>query len=131
LKSGEKDIQNNFLLNMQEQLKKHVWKAQWYMLDQSIWVGQLTEFWLEKNNILFFTGSINDEHDIIKGKILSITHPKLGAVQKIDTSGLLYKITLENGSLVTVDSEESPGSIEWPDNLKIDNWEFEVLIEQH
>jgi hypothetical protein len=116
---------------MQEQLKKHVWKAQWYMLDQSIWVGQLTEFWLEKNNILFFTGSINDEHDIIKGKILSITHPKLGAVQKIDTSGLLYKITLENGSLVTVDSEESPGSIEWPDNLKIDNWEFEVLIEQH
>lgn len=69
------------------------------------------------------------------GTIVSITHPKLGAVRKVDTKGLDYTFFLEDGRELVVNAEEDPGKLhepidgDWqPAAFQPDDWTLTVQL---
>lgn len=62
-------------------------------------------------------------------KIRSITHPSLGKVTHIATTGFDYTITLEDGRVFVVDAEERAGTLVEGDAV-VDDWAFIVDLVQ-
>ena len=129
---------------MMKQLKA-VWLPFWYELDQSIQVGVTDEFlffktlpdWMKEKlevvdnrdfDVTFFCGFYEDTYETYQAKIISIYHPELGKIEKIDANGLSYTITLSDGGILKVEAEETPGIIENNFN-QIENWIIEVKLE--
>lgn len=107
------------------------WKANWYELDQAIVVGDIDYFYLTKDNNFFASAldSLNSLR-VVKAKIQKITHPELGDVKGIITFGLDYNIYLTDGNVITVETEERPGTIEYSTSTYIVNqWIFDVQID--
>ncbi|MDQ0247507.1 hypothetical protein J2S09_005156 [Bacillus fengqiuensis] len=102
------------------------WEAEWYELDQTIIVGDIDYFYLEKNRNVFATTSLEDRE--IRAEIKKITHKELGNVIGILTIGLTYKVFLENGQVIQVDAEENIGCVEYPEDVKVYDWVFEVEV---
>lgn len=103
------------------------WKPFWYELDQSIVVGDIDFFYLTKDKSHFANGPISEVDYEIKAEILDIKHKMLGNIKGIITIGLDYTVYLNNGEVVQVNAEESPGEIS-ESNYVVDEWNFDVYI---
>lgn len=103
----------------------------WYELDQSIQVGQQSEFYFLKNSkpLKFLNGLYEPDEGVLhKCVIQSIRHPDFGSISEINTSGLDYSIRLRNGTKFSVEAEENPGHVyDYP--IKPTTWIFSVIIE--
>lgn len=119
------------------------WVPGWYELDPLLEVGLADEFafWREVPDhlrgpealVLYNTLWHPEDALVARGTITAIRHPELGSVRKIDTRGLDYTITLEDGSELLVNAEEEPGRLfervgdQWADSLRaVTNWRFVV-----
>ncbi len=125
--------------------EKVLWIPGWYELDQGLEVGLLDTFafWrttperFNAPNSLVFFNTLGREHDIVKAfcRIKTIYHAELGDVQKIDTCGLDYTITLTSGTQFKVNAEEKPGQLveksgeTWINSSRITEWQFVVEME--
>lgn len=67
-----------------------------------------------------------DDYEI-KAEILEIKHRLFGNVKGNITIGLDYTVYLDNGDLIQVNAEESPGKITEA-KCEVDDWSFEVDI---
>lgn len=105
------------------------WEPDWYELDQSIVVGDTDLFYLSKDNLYFARGllSLGNYDCEVKAKIWKITHPELGAIRGIITIGLDYSIYLNDGSVLIVNAEESPGKI-YDSQYVVSEWGFDVQL---
>lgn len=108
---------------MEEKILK--WIPEWYELDWNIIVGDIDLFTLKGD--CFLNGFMREEEasDTVRLKILSITHPVLGALKGIVAIGLDYTVYLSDGRILTVNAEEEPGHI-YDTSLVIDDWTCEV-----
>lgn len=126
-----------------------IWTPFWYELDQPIRVGQEGDFdfFVEppahirhEGRRVFYHGGWSDscrnQFTSRRVRIASIAHPQLGAIQSIDTNGLVYVITLADSRVVRVEAEETPGSIEIDEasghahgHDSITDWRFYVECE--
>jgi hypothetical protein len=129
-------IKNNASSSLNETA---IWYPFWYEMDIPIEVGQIDyfEFYLNAPEYVdaaglpvFFNGDWRDTNlfQTFKKKIISICHTELGNVQKIDTNGLDYTLTLADGTQIKVEAEESPGFIS-DDRKPIEDWRFWVNME--
>ena len=103
------------------------WIPQWYELDQSIVVGDVDWFYLSKDKLYFASGFSGNDDCEVKAKISKITHPELGDIRGIITIGLDYSIYLDDGNIIIVNAEESPGDFENPEYI-VNEWGFDVHI---
>ena len=119
--------------------ERAIWFPFWYELDQNIEVGQVNDFdFFEKppNHlphddlpVFHHGGTGRYRHVTARKRILSIHHPQLGDIRKIDTSGLEYTITMLDGRVLKVEAEETPGLIYELLPTKIDDWRIYVEME--
>src|SRR5262249_48264741 len=94
------------------------WVPGWYGLDRPLEVGVTAEFafWravpshLRGPESLVLYNILWRPQDVIVacGTIAAIRHRELGDVQKVDTRGLSYTITLIDGTELLVEAEEQP-----------------------
>src|SRR5262245_49467699 len=97
------------------------WVPGWYELDPQLEIGLDDEFafWRAVPEHLRGPEEIvlyNDlwAHDCVvfaSGKIGGIRHPELGEIREVDTCGLAYWITLQDGTEIGVDAEEDLGKM--------------------
>jgi hypothetical protein len=106
-----------------------LWIPTWYELDQAVAVGQTDDFWFFSTlpiwiidelatrppmqfDHVFYCGLVEEAtYQTIRAEVMTITSSPLGAVQRIDTRGLDYTITLGTGTQLTVNAEETPGFV--------------------
>ena len=126
-----------------------LWVPFWYGLDPYLEVDLLSNFelfisipsWLQE---LLANQAILDVDEVfycgprdggsagakeICARIASIKHDELGSIVRVDTEGLSYKIYLEDSTVVTIDAEERPGTIESQPARVVSNWVFHVVLE--
>lgn len=121
-----------------------LYKFRFYELDQAISVGAEEEFWffvdphfdaapsspISRDMILVFANTVGLRGTVShRCKIRSITHPSLGKVTRIVTTGFDYTITLEDGRVFVVDAEERAGTLVEGDAV-VDDWAFIVDLVQ-
>lgn len=97
------------------------WVPGWYELDPPLEVGMNDDFvfWrtvpehLRGPEPLVLYNTLWHPQDamVARGTIAAIRHPTLGDVQKVDTRGLSYTITLVVGTELIVEAEEEPGTL--------------------
>lgn len=121
---------------MSKSRKNLIWESGWYELDQPVKVGTTQKFMLLKGEDKFFNSLLNSgEHEEIEATVVSISHPVLGNFIELDTEGLTYTFTLEDGKKIKVEAEETPGVIENPEKIfegkvvPIDDWRFTVIVD--
>jgi hypothetical protein len=102
------------------------WKPKWYELDQTVIVGDVDYFYLDKYEESFANDFGTDKDIEVRGKIVKITHPELGELLGILAIGLSYKIFLKDGKHIQVDAEEDIGRIEYPNDCIVNEWLFTV-----
>jgi hypothetical protein len=122
------------------------WIPGWYELDQPLEVGMSGEFafWrivpenLRGSEQLVLYNTLWHPEDAImaSGCIAAIRHPELGAIRKVDTRGLDYTLTLDDGTELTVNAEEEPGKIyerahgKWEESWRVvTDWRCIVEVE--
>jgi hypothetical protein len=103
------------------------WEPYWYELDQTIVVGDIDYFYLDEKDAIFSNGFVSSEDKEVRAEIIKITHTTLGMVRGILTIGLDYKVFLNNGRVIEVNAEESPGDV-YNENIIINDWLFKVDI---
>lgn len=123
-----------------------VWIPGWYALDQSLEIGvedefvfwRVTAYTLGNSRGLVFYNTVWHEGDGVfgTGRILTIRHPELGDIRKIDTRGLDYTITLMDGAELLVNAEEEPGKIfdgqpgDWTESKRVIlDWQCAVTFD--
>jgi hypothetical protein len=77
-----------------------------------------------------------EDGQFASGKIVSIRHPDLGDIRKVDTCGLDYTITLADGTEIVVNAEEDPGKMfegkpgAWMESKRVvSQWRFAIEFE--
>jgi hypothetical protein len=122
------------------------WVPGWYELDPPLEVGLTDEFafWRVVPDhlrgpealVLYNTLWHSEDAVVARGTIVDIRHPKLGAVRKVDTSGLDYTIILADDTELTVNAEEEPGTLyercgeQWRvSSRSVSDWRFVVVFE--
>jgi len=66
-----------------------------------------------------------------RARIVRIHHATLGDVRRVETKGLVYAITLIDGTSIQVEAEETPGEIEYKPAshvANVDNWDLDVEV---
>jgi len=115
-------------------IEQAIWIPYWYELDQPIEVGLDTEFefFIEPPESLrhdglavFANGPDRDSTRTLPRRILKISNAELGDILKVSTDGLVYSITLADGSVLEVEAEENPGKIENSTRV-INDWRMVV-----
>jgi hypothetical protein len=104
-------------------MEKAIWCPFWYEMDQAIEIGIIAQYeffinppkYVDAQNLpVFFHGSWKDRdlyYSAFK-RIVAIRHSELGDIMKIDASGLVYSITLLDGTVHRVEAEEqTPGDV--------------------
>ncbi|MBX3416312.1 MAG: hypothetical protein KF851_01815 [Pirellulaceae bacterium] len=114
-----------------------IWKPGWHRLDQTIEVGQLARFWFfpRKDSedlqprLHFFntTSSVETPVEIRSARIVSITHPELGPLSRIEADWLDYTFHGVNGEEFLVNADEEPGTL-YTAIEPIENWTCEVIL---
>jgi hypothetical protein len=112
------------------------WRPGWYELDQSIEIGLRAEFgFLADADPLVFHNTLWEPDRAVAaiGTIGKITHDQLGAVRRVDTTGLDYTFILEDGRELVVNAEEEPGKLhelldgQWqPTPFQTEDWTLKV-----
>jgi hypothetical protein len=121
---------------------KALWRPAWYELDQDLEVDLEDEFAFCRTppsgvapgfDFVFHTVLLDrGEPALRRAKILRIMHSVLGDVQRVETTGLVYTMTLTDGSVIRVEAEETPGAIEVTPGRRsptIVSWDLEVDVE--
>jgi hypothetical protein len=125
-------MNNKFVPNISDDKTLHLkWIAHWYELDYPLEINKEDDYFIIPQENRFATALDNDKLITkLRGSIVSIFHPQIGFIKKIDTKGLVYKIyDLENAEY-QVEAEQGPGEILWPENIKINEWIFDVELIQ-
>lgn len=114
-----------------------IWQPGWHRLDQSIEVGQLARFWFFPRQdtadmqcrLQFFnsTSSVETPVEIRTARIVSISHPELGSLSRIEADWLDYKFHGVNGEEFLVNADEEPGTL-YTALEPIENWACEVIL---
>lgn len=88
------------------------WAPYWYELDTPIAVGDHGEFAFDAGpasagKLVFSNGPWEPERSIKRAAtIISITHPTLGAINRVETKGLTYRVVLSDETEFLVEAEE-------------------------
>ena len=95
------------------------WIPAWYELDQDITLDEVNQFLLVKTNntLRFATGLDSDSGFQVTARILHILNSQIGEVTRIDAKGLSYKFYKKSGEFTQIEAEESPGKIEYPEDI--------------
>ncbi|MCM3574212.1 MULTISPECIES: hypothetical protein [Mesobacillus] len=104
------------------------WEPNWYELDQTIIVSDIDYFYLDKDEKTFANDFTSSEDKEVRGEIIKITHRELGELLGVLTIGLSYKFFLKDGKFIQVDAEENIGQIDYPNNIKVNDWLFNVEL---
>jgi len=104
------------------------WEPNWYELDQTVIVGDIDYFYLDKDEKTFANDFTSSEDKEVRGEIIKITHRELGELLGVLTIGLSYKFFLKDGKSIQVDAEENIGQIEYPNDIKVNDWLFNVKL---
>lgn len=124
-------------------MKKATWIPGWYELDPPLKVGNTDDFvfWRDvpeylqgyESLVIYNTLWKPQDAQVANGTISKIYHEDFGSIKKVDTRGLDYTITLENGKEYSVNAEEDPGKLYEKvygdyqcSNLVIKNWVFTI-----
>ena len=121
-------------------MDKAIWHPFWYEMDQAIEIGKIAEFqffinppdYIDAQSLpVFFYLSLRDTdlwYSETK-RINAIWHSELGDIRKIDPTGLVYTITLVDGTEYRVEAEQqTPGDVyDYP--RKIADWCIFVEME--
>ncbi len=119
-----------------------MWAPGWYELDQPLAVGQSNQFWfyrqppadlpdVESYDFVFFNRfSAVDNCQVRTAHVISIEHPELGPLARVDTAGLDYVFITDRGDNIVVNAEESPGTVfqKESESLLVDNWSISVVL---
>jgi hypothetical protein len=119
---------------------KAIWVPSWYELDQSIAVGVSRKFWFyhelpeltpcpecDDVELAFFNQMDSTAHSEVRfATIAEITHPILGSLIRVDTDGLDYIFSPQEGEEIVVNAEEEPGSTYG--GPQIDDWSVLVTL---
>jgi len=118
-----------------------LWRPAWFELDQPLEVDFEDEYafcnvyppGVPSGFDLVFHNPLLDQSDPIlrRARIARIHHAILGDVRRVETKGLVYAITLIDGTSIQVEAEETPGEIEYTPAshiAKIDNWDLDVEV---
>jgi hypothetical protein len=117
------------------------WVPGWYELDPPLEVGQTGEFafWHvvpdhlrgPEPMVIYNTLWRPEDAVVARGTITALRHPELGEIQKVDTRGLDYTITMSDGTQLLINAEEEPGQAyervggEWVRSSRvITTWRF-------
>ncbi|WP_316569338.1 hypothetical protein [Neobacillus sp. YIM B06451] len=104
------------------------WQPNWYELDQTIIIGDTDYFYLDKDEKTFANDLVSSEDKEVRGEIIQITHRELGERLGVLTIGLSYKFFLKDGTFIQVDAEENIGEIEYPNDIKVNDWILNVEL---
>lgn len=116
-----------------------LWMPGWYELDQPIIVGETSRFWFFQNppsdypdvesfDFVFFNQlSSASNCQVREARIVGISHPQLGEIQRIDTDGLDYIFCKADGSELIVNAEEDPGTV-YDVPVEVENWAINVCL---
>ena len=116
-----------------------LWTPGWYELDQSLAVGDTGQFWffqnppqdlpgIERVDFVFFNQLSSAANCQVRtARILSMDHNALGKVNRVDTGGLDYIFTLDQGEEIVVNAEEDPGAVYNRDE-RVDDWSLRVQL---
>jgi hypothetical protein len=132
--------------NWMAPMKRAAWVPGWYELDPPLSVGLSSEFafWrvvpdnlVGPEALVVYNTLWHPEDAIVcSGTIAAIYHPVFGAVQMIDTRGIDYTITLNNGTQLLVNAEEQPGKLferangNWTESSRlVSDWRFVIEFE--
>jgi hypothetical protein len=98
-----------------------------YELDSPIAVN-ITGTWsaIVRNGVIMMNTN-DDASTLLRATVLEISHPKLGNIRGLDTEGLDYTIALENGNILKLEAEETPGLL-YDCNEKLDPPVLDVLL---
>lgn len=125
----------------QQKTKKALWVPGWYELDQPLTVGSTDRLWfyqhpptdlpnVEYYDFVFFNQlSAAANCQVRTARIVSIEHPVLGPLQKIDTDGLDYIFYPAEGESIVVNAEEEPGRV-YNETIDVDDWCVSVLLSE-
>lgn len=103
------------------------WNPFWYELDQSVVIGVIDYFYIQKDWQAFFSGGVSKEDYEVEAEIISISHRILGPIKGILAEGLDYSFFLENGVIVKVNAEEEPGANDYKP-MNIVDWNMDVEL---
>ncbi len=119
-----------------------IWKPGWYELDQTLVLGERQKFWFFQDpphclitdqsqaDLVFFNQMSSLANCQVRyARIEEMKHPKLGALQRIDTDGLDYLFVPIHGAEVVVNAEEDPGHT-YHSELDIDDWTVFVKLSE-
>ena len=117
-----------------------LWIPFWYECDQALAVGRTGDYWFFKDpppacrsmaDLVFANGLdlASDASIMARGTVASITHASLGAVASVDTTGLVYTMTLEDGTEVGIEAEETPGVAEERRFEAVSDWRLYVVLD--
>ena len=120
---------------------KALWRPAWYELDESLVVdaqgeyafcGELSAAVPQTFDLVFHNPLLAKGEPLWRRvRIVRIRHAVLGDVERVETTGLTYTMTLADGGIVRIEAEETPGRIEYmppPHPTKIDSWDLEVEL---
>lgn len=103
------------------------WNPFWYELDQSVIIGDIDYFYIQKDWQAFANDSVSKEDHEVVAEIISISHRILGPIKGILAEGLDYSFFLENGEIVEVNAEEEPGVVS-NETMNIVDWSIDVEL---
>ncbi|HMO14089.1 MAG TPA: hypothetical protein PKD64_00500 [Pirellulaceae bacterium] len=123
----------------QQQTYLALWTPGWYELDQSLEVNVTSRFWffqsapsdypeVERYDFVFFNQLASGSNmQVREATIVSMIHPQLGQIKKIDAGGLDYIFFRLAAPEVVVNAEEDPGTI-YDAPIIITDWSVAVEL---
>lgn len=116
-----------------------LWRPAWYELDQALEVDVEDDFAFCEEapstvpsgyDIVFHNPLLDNREPVLRrARIVCIRHATLGGIRRIETTGLVYVMTLVDGNEVHVEAEETPGKIEYASGTRtaeVAIWDFNV-----
>jgi hypothetical protein len=105
-----------------------IYQPSWFELDQPLLIDYLGFYYLANDKRYFQNGIVSDSDIEIIGNINSIHQPSLGNIIALIPYGHIYKIIMDDYSILNIDSEETIGQIIGKENIHID-WNLKINIE--
>jgi hypothetical protein len=102
------------------------WKPAWYGLDQTIVAGDKAYFYLHSDKTAFANEGSSLEDVEVYGEVVKVLHPELGEVRGIVTGELYYRVYIDKNDFIQIDAEENIGTVDYPEQCKVCEWNFEV-----
>lgn len=102
------------------------WEPAWYGLDQTIVAGDMDYFYLHPDKTAFVNDGSSFEDVEVYGEVEKILHPELGEVRGVVAEELYYRVYIDENNFIQIDAEENIGTVEYPEECPVRDWNFEV-----